>query len=100
MELTDLEREVLEDFCEYTISNYRPMPSILIEIHNNSLQEEVSEIIKSLQSKGLIKLVEIYNINSLSQAVFEMPSYGPTDKLKSTELYKTIEKRIKYGGHY
>lgn len=100
IQLTDLEREVLEDFCEYSISNYRPMPTFLIEIHNNSLLEEVPEILKGLQTKGLIKSIQTYNTTSLNQILSGIVGYIPTDKLKNAKLYKTIEKRIKYRGRY
>lgn len=94
MQLTDLEQQVLKDFCEryckYKMRYDPPLP-------NFSMEGETLEVLKNLQAKGLVQLAQRYNTNSFNQIMSVITGYIPTEKLKSTELYKRIDNFVKFG---
>jgi hypothetical protein len=94
LQLTDLEYKVLEVFCysycEHKMS-YDP-PLLFFSMKSKNL-----ETLKNLQDKGFIKLVQRYNTNSFNQIINVITGYMPTDKLKSTALYKRIDYYVKFG---
>lgn len=97
LQLTDLEQQVLEAFCElycdFVINKGDPVPRRHIKGRCNLSNYKILKALKSLREKGLIKLVREYYEGDLEEA-FMMIGYRPTDKLEATELYKTIEKEV------
>lgn len=99
LQLTDLEQQVLEAFCElycdFVINKGDPVPRRHIKGRCNFSNYKILKALKSLREKGLIKLVREYYEGDLEEEeAFMMVGYRPTDKLEATELYKTIEKEV------
>lgn len=98
LQLTDLEQQVLEAFCElycdFVINKGDPVPRRHIKGRCNLSNYKILKALKSLREKGLIKLVREYYEGDLEEETFMMIGYRPTDKLEATELYKTIEKEV------
>ena len=82
LQLTDLEQQVLETFCElycdFVINKGDPVPRRHIKGRCNLSNYKILKALKSL----------------LEEEAFMMIGYRPTDKLEATELYKTIEKEV------
>ncbi len=98
LQLTDLEQQVLEAFCElycdFVINKGDPVPRRHIKGRCNFSNYKLLKALKSLREKGLIKLVREYYEGDLEEESFMMIGYRPTDELEATELYKTIEKEV------
>mgnify|MGYP000880309610 CR=1 FL=1 len=97
LQLTDLEYKALEVFC-YSYCEYKMShdPPLLIF----SMEGENLETLKNLQAKGFIQLAKRYNTNSFDQIINVITAYMPTEKLKNTALYKTIDYYVKFGNRY
>ncbi len=97
MQLTDSEQRVLKYFCEsyckYKMNHNPPLP-------NFSVKGEKVEVLENLKEKGLIRLVQIFYMSSPKKLTPGIVGYIPTEKLKSTELYKTIDNFVKFGNRY
>ena len=98
LQLTDLEQQVLEAFCEifcdYIINQGYSIPRQFIKSKCNISDYKSLKALKSLREKGLIKLVREYYEGDLEEEAFMMIGYRPTDKLEATEFYKTIDKKV------
>ena len=98
LQLTDLEQQVLEAFCElycdFVINKGDPVPRRHIKGRCNLSNYKILKALKSLREKGLIKLVREYYEGALEEEAFMMIGYRPTDKLEATEFYKTIDKKV------
>lgn len=98
LQLTDLEQQVLEAFCEifcdYIINQGYSIPRQFIKSKCNISDYKSLKALKSLREKGLVKLVREYYEGDLEEEAFMMIGYRPTDKLEATELYKTIKKEV------
>lgn len=98
LQLTDLEQQVLEAFCElycdFVINKGDPVPRRHIKGKCNLSNYKILKALKSLREKGLIKLVREYDEGDLEEEAFMMIGYRPTDELEVTELYRTIEKEV------
>ena len=98
LQLTDLEQQVLEAFCElycdFVINKGDPVPRRHIKGRCNLSNYKILKALKSLLEKGLVKLVREYYEGDLEEEAFMMIDYRPTDKLEATEFYKTIEKQV------
>lgn len=98
LQLTDLEQQVLEAFCElycdFVINKGDPVPRRHIKGRCNLSNYKILKALKSLREKGLIKLVREYDEGDLEEEAFMMIGYRSTDKLEATEFYKTIEKEV------
>lgn len=98
MQLTDLEQQVLEAFCElycdFVINKGDPVPRRHIKGRCDLSNYKILKALKSLREKGLIKLVREYYEGDSEEEAFMMIGYRPTDKLEATEFYKTIDKKV------
>ena len=98
LQLTDLEQQVLEAFCEifcdYIINQGYSIPRQFIKSKCNISDYKSLKALKSLREKGLIKLVRHYYAQHPEEECFLEIGYVPTDKLEATELYKTIDKKV------
>lgn len=98
LQLTDLEQQVLEAFCElycdFVINKGDPVPRRHIKGRCDLSNYKILKALKSLREKGLIKLVREYYEGDLEEEDFMMIGYRPTDKLEATEFYKTIDKKV------
>ena len=97
MQLIYSEQKVLEAFCysycEYKMNHDPPLP-------NFSVKGEKVEALENLKEKGLIRLVQRFYISSPEKLTPGIVGYIPTEKLKSTELYKRIDNFVKFGNRY
>ena len=98
LQLTDLEQQVLEAFCElycdFVINKGDPVPRRHIKGRCNLSNYKILKALKSLREKGLVKLVREYYEGDLEEEAFMMIGYRSTDKLEATEFYKTIDKKV------
>ena len=98
LQLTDLEQQVLEAFCElycdFVINKGDPVPRRHIKGRCNLSNYKILKALKSLREKGLVKLVREYYEGDLEFEAFMAIGYRPTDKLEATEFYKTIDKKV------
>lgn len=98
LQLTDLEQQVLEAFCEifcdYIINQGYSIPRQFIKSKCNISDYKSLKALKSLREKGLVKLVREYYEGDLEEEAFMMIGYRPTDNLEATEFYKTIDKKV------
>ena len=97
MQLTDLEQQVLKDFCEsyckYKMRYDHPLPSL-------GMKDENLKALESLEEKGLVKLVQRFYKSPTRKIISVITGYIPTEKLKNTELYKRIDNFVKFGNRY
>lgn len=83
LQLTDLEQQVLEAFCElycdFVINKGDPVPRRHIKGRCNLSNYKILKALKSLREKGLIKLVREYYEGDLEEEAFMMIGYRPTE---------------------
>jgi len=82
LQLTDLEQQVLEAFCElycdFVINKGDPVPRRHIKGRCNLSNYKILKALKSLREKGLIKLVREYYEGDLEEEAFRKSKYKQT----------------------
>nr|DAX83436.1 MAG TPA: winged helix-turn-helix transcription repressor [Caudoviricetes sp.] len=98
LQLTDLEKQVLEAFCElycdFVSNKGYPVPRHNIGTRCNLSKYKTLKALKNLREKDLVKLVRYYYEGGLEEEAFMIIGYMPTDKLEKTEFYRTIDEKL------